>query len=87
MSRDVIVWPIGRFKDMPSCMKPAFEKIEGGLPSVSYSNGKFYKILWVRLHPLEWPEKVAFELKPNDAIVLQSDGGVVARILGGIKYA
>lgn len=77
-------WPIGKFKDLPNEMKPAFEKLEGSLPSVKYLNGTFYRILWVSTNPLHWPEELRFPLNHNDSLVLTKDYGVKAVTLGGL---
>jgi hypothetical protein len=80
--KDVIVWPIGRWKDMPEALRPAFEKIPGGVPDVAYENGRFYKVVNVKTHPLDWPVAVKIPLEAGDALVLADDFGVYGRILG-----
>ena len=81
--RDRLIWPIGRWRDLPEVMKPAFDKLDNSLPSVSYINGVFYKNLWVKLNPVLWPEQVRFVLTTDDALVLTEDYGVEAWFLGG----
>lgn len=78
-----LIWKVGKYKDCPAVMRPALERLEGALPYVRYENGKFYKIIWVRLD-LVWPEEVRIALDADDALVLCKDWGVKALIGGGL---
>ena len=49
MTKIILSWPVGKWKNMPTELKPTFDKFEGGLPLVSYKNGTFYKIIYYRV--------------------------------------
>jgi hypothetical protein len=83
-NKDLIVWPIGKFKNLPADMRVAFEKIPGAMPTVKFENGKFFKVIWVSLNPVHWPEEVKIHLAEDDALVLTSDYGVEGRLLGAL---
>ena len=82
---DLVTWPIGRFKDMPEVFKAAFEKMPGGVPAVTYKNGKFFKVLNIPMRD-GWPEQVNIPLDGDDCLVLDAGYGVTARLLGNLKY-
>ena len=80
-----MLWRVGSFKTLPLVMRPAFENLgPNAYPDVKYSNGKFYKVLWVKF-TYHW-EDVYFPLDDKDALVLTEDYSVKAVLLGGLKY-
>jgi hypothetical protein len=80
----MLEWRVGKWKDLPNEMKPAFEKITGGLPSVRYINGKFVKVIYANTNPLHYPEEILIPLDNKDSLTIDDDWGVRACILGGL---
>lgn len=81
---DLLIWKVGKWKDLPADFRVAFTKIEGAIPDVVYEGGKFFKCINVQLKPPYWPEVVKVPLDSLDALVLDEGYGVTARVLGGM---